>query len=67
MAILESACYSFKDVVQSNVYLSSMSFFDEFNSEYAKYFDGNFPARAIVGAELKTNAFLEVSVVAYKT
>ena len=65
-AILEAAGYSLKDVVQSTVYLSSMALFDEFNSEYAKYFDGEFPARATVGIELKANALIEVSVVAYK-
>jgi 2-iminobutanoate/2-iminopropanoate deaminase len=64
--ILEAAGYSLKDVVQSTVYLSSMALFDEFNSEYATYFDGEFPARATVGIELKANALIEVSVVAYK-
>ena len=65
-AILEAAGYSLKDIVQSNVYLSSMALFDEFNSEYAKYFEGEYPARATVGIELKPGALVEVSVVAYK-
>ena len=65
-AILEAADYSLKDIVQSNVYLSSMTSFEEFNNEYGKYFEGEFPARATVGAELKADAFVEVSVVAYK-
>ena len=65
-AVLEAAGYGLKDIVQSNVYLSSMGLFDEFNSEYAKYFAGEFPARATLGAELKGNALVEVSVVAYK-
>ena len=65
-AVLEAACYSFKDVVASNVYLSSMELFDEFNTEYAKYFDKEFPARTTVAAELKANALIEVSIVAYK-
>ncbi len=65
-AILEAAGYSLKDVVQSTVYLSSMSLFDEFNREYAKYFENDFPARATVGVELKSGALVEVSVVAYK-
>ena len=64
-AILEAAGYSLKDVVQSTVYLSSMGLFDEFNREYAKYFE-KFPARATVGIELKSGALAEVSVVAYK-
>ena len=64
--ILEAAGFSLSDVVQSTVYLSSMGLFDEFNREYAKYFKETFPARATVGIELKPNALVEVSVVAYK-
>lgn len=64
--ILEAAGYSLKDIVQSTVYLSSLSLFEEFNREYAKYFESDFPARATVGAELKSGALVEVSVVAYK-
>ena len=65
-AILETAGYGLKDIVLSNVYLSSMALFDEFNNAYAKYFDSEFPARATVGIELKADALVEVSVVAYK-
>jgi 2-iminobutanoate/2-iminopropanoate deaminase len=65
-AILEAAGYSLKDVVHSTVYLASMDLFDEFNREYAKYFEGDYPARATVGCELKTGALIEVSVVACK-
>ena len=63
-AILEAAGYNLKDVVQSTVYLSSMSLFEEFNREYAKYFEDEFPARATVGIELKSGALVEVSVIA---
>jgi len=48
------------------VYLSSMKLFSEFNSEYAKYFKKEFPARATVGIELMPEALVEISVVAYK-
>ena len=65
-AILEAADFSLKDVVQSTVYLASMGLFEEFNREYAKYFEVDFPSRATVGAQLKAGALLEVSVVAYK-
>ncbi len=65
-AILAAAGYCLKDIAQSDVYLSSMSLFNEFNLEYAKYFDGEFPARATVAVELKANALIEISVVAYK-
>jgi 2-iminobutanoate/2-iminopropanoate deaminase len=65
-AILEAVGCNLKDVVQSIVYLSSMSLFEEFNVEYAKFFEGDFPARATVGVELKSGVLVEVSVVAYK-
>jgi len=65
-SILEAAGYSLKDVVQSTVYLSSMSLFEEFNWEYSKYFEKYYPTRVTVGAELKSDALVEVSVIAYK-
>ncbi len=65
-SILEAAGYSLKGVVQTNVYLSSMSLFEEFNREYAKCFESDYPARVTVGIELKSGALVEVSVVAYK-
>jgi len=65
-AILQAAGYSFSDVIQSNVYLSSMKLFSEFNSEYAKYFGKEFPTRATVGIDLMPGALVEISVVAYK-
>jgi 2-iminobutanoate/2-iminopropanoate deaminase len=64
--ILQAAGYSLSDVIQSNVYLSSMKLFSEFNSEYAKYFGKEFPTRATVGIELMPGALVEISVVAYK-
>ena len=65
-AVLQAAGYNLSDVVQSNVYLSSMALFSEFNNEYAKYFAKVFPTRATVGIELMPSALLEISVVAYK-
>jgi 2-iminobutanoate/2-iminopropanoate deaminase len=65
-AILNAAGYGLEDVVQTNVYLSSMSLFKEFNSEYSKHFDKNFPARVTVGTELLQGALIEISAIAYK-
>jgi 2-iminobutanoate/2-iminopropanoate deaminase len=65
-AVLEAAGYRLKDIVQSTVYLSSMSLFENFNREYSKFLDSEFPARATVGAELKAGALVEVSIIAYK-
>ena len=65
-AILQAAGYNFSDVVQTNVYLSSMVLFSDFNSVYAKYFDKDFPARATIGTQLVAGALIEISMVAYK-
>lgn len=65
-AILVAAGYSFGDIVQTNVYLSAMTSFKEFNAEYAKHFGKAFPARATVGAELVQSALVEISAIAYK-
>ena len=65
-AILAAAQYNLKDIVQTTVYLSSMTLFEGFNHEYAKYFQTDYPARATVACELKAGALVEVSVVAYK-
>ena len=65
-AILQAADCSLNDVVQANVYLSSMALFNEFNKEYAKYFDKEFPTRATVGIELIPGALVEISMIAYK-
>jgi endoribonuclease L-PSP, putative len=65
-AILSAANFGLKDVVQTTVYLSSMTLFGDFNREYAKYFPEVPPARSTVACELKAGALVEVSVVAYK-
>jgi 2-iminobutanoate/2-iminopropanoate deaminase len=65
-AILQAASYNLSDVIQSNVYLSSMTLFSEFNSLYSEYFEKDFPTRATVGVELMPSALVEISVVAYK-
>ena len=65
-AILETSGYNLSEVIQCNVYLSSMASFEKFNDEYANFFGKEFPARATVGIELKPGALIEISVVAYK-
>jgi len=65
-AILNAAGLSMQNIIQATVYLSSMDLFDEFNKEYAKSFEKEFPARATIGAELRGNALVEISVVAFK-
>ena len=63
--ILDAESYSLRDVVQSSVYLSSMILFNEFNSEYGKYFDKIFSSRAIADVEPMGDALMETSVIAY--
>ena len=65
-AILTAANYNLFDIVQANVYLSSMTLFSQFNSTYATYFRKDFPARATVGIELTSDALVEISIIAYK-
>jgi 2-iminobutanoate/2-iminopropanoate deaminase len=65
-SILQTAGYGLSDVVQANVYLSSMMLFNDFNFEYAKYFEKEPPARVTAGVELMPNALVEISVTAFK-
>ena len=65
-AILQTANYNLSDIVQANVYLSSMQLFTEFNSVYATYFDKDFPARVTVEAKLPQSALVEISAIANK-
>jgi len=65
-AVLEAADCTMKDIVSTTAYLSSMALFDKFNTEYAKFFEGEFPARTTVACELKSGALVEVSIIAYK-
>jgi 2-iminobutanoate/2-iminopropanoate deaminase len=64
--LLKAEDYTLTDVVQTNIYLSSMQLFSEFNSVYATFFEKDFPARATVGVELMPGALVEISAVAYK-
>ena len=64
-AILEAENYSLNEVVQTNVYLSSMKQFNDFNHEYGKHFGKEPPARVTVGVELGLGALVEISVIAY--
>jgi 2-iminobutanoate/2-iminopropanoate deaminase len=65
-AILQAANFSLKDVVQTTVYLASMTLFNDFNCEYAKHFPEAPPARSTVACQLKEGALVEISAVAYK-
>ncbi len=65
-AILEAENYTLADIIQTTVYLASMSKFEDFNTIYAKYFEKDYPARATVGITLMPNALVEISAIAYR-
>jgi 2-iminobutanoate/2-iminopropanoate deaminase len=64
-AILQEAGMNFSHIVKTTIFLSDMALFSQVNEIYAKYFDGNFPARETVAVKgLPKNANVEVSIVA---
>ncbi len=65
-AILREADFVLEDVIQTNVYLSSMALYSDFNNQYSEYFRKDFPARVAVEARLPLGALVEISAVAYK-
>ncbi len=65
-AIIAASGYTLNDIVQTNVYLSSMELFGDFNEAYANFFEKDSPARVTVGASLVPGALVEISAVAYR-
>ncbi|OWF43057.1 ribonuclease UK114-like [Mizuhopecten yessoensis] len=64
-AILEAAGASFDNVVKATVMLEDINDFAAVNTEYAKNFSGNFPARALVQvAALPRGAKVEIEAIA---
>lgn len=66
-ATLEAGGYTPADVVDSLVYLTDLSKFQEMNAEYRPFFVKEFPARATVGTGLVSpGAVVEIMVTAVK-
>lgn len=66
-ATLEAGGYTPADVVDSLVYLTDLSKFQEMNAEYRPFFGKDFPARATVGTGLVSpGAVVEIMVTAVK-
>ena len=66
-ATLEAGGYTPADVVDSLVYLTDLSKFQEMNGEYRPFFGKDFPARATVGSGLVApGAVVEIMMVAVK-
>jgi 2-iminobutanoate/2-iminopropanoate deaminase len=64
-AILQEAGMDFSNIVKTTIFLSDMDLFGRVNEIYAKYFEGNFPARETVAVKgLPKNANVEISVIA---
>lgn len=64
-AILADAGMDFSNIVKTTIFLSDMELFSQVNEIYAKYFDGDFPARETVAVKgLPKNAHVEISVIA---
>lgn len=63
--ILAAAGMDFSNIVKTTIFLSDMELFSQVNEIYAKYFDGDFPARETVAVKgLPKNANVEISVIA---
>lgn len=66
-AILAEAEIDFSRVVKTTIFLSDMSLFSAVNEVYAKYFNGDFPARETVAVKgLPRNVNVEISMTALK-
>ena len=64
-AILESAGYTFKDVIKSTCLLSDMDNFVAMNEVYAKYYPNDPPARAAYGVvKLPLGVMVEIETIA---
>ena len=64
-AILQQAGMDFGNIVKTTIFLSDMGLFSQVNEIYAKYFEGNFPARETVAVKgLPKNANVEISFIA---
>ena len=66
-AILRAANLSMDNIVNTTIYIKDLSGFPKVNEVYGKYFTGNFPARATVGADnLPGGAGVEIAVIAVR-
>ena len=64
-SILSEAGMDFGNIVKTTIFLSDMELFSQVNEIYAKYFEGDFPARETIAVKgLPRNANIEISVIA---
>ena len=66
-AILAASGLTFADVVQTRIYVTSMTDFTAVNRIYRSYFSDTFPARSTVQvAGLPKDALVEIEMIAEK-
>ncbi|MEQ8968323.1 MAG: RidA family protein [Azospirillaceae bacterium] len=65
-AILKQAGCTMADVIKCTAWLDDPRDFAAFNRTYARWFEGDPPARSAVRAELMIDAKVEVEAIAYK-
>jgi 2-iminobutanoate/2-iminopropanoate deaminase len=63
--VLEASGATLHDVVQVIVHLRRIDDRDAFNGIWAEFFEAPYPARTIVGAELRGSMLVEVTATAY--
>lgn len=64
-AVLAADGMNFGNIVKTTIFLSDMELFSSVNEIYAKYFEGDFPARETIAVKgLPKNVNVEISVIA---
>ncbi len=67
-AVLESAGYTLKDVVQCQVFVSDMNNYPSFNKIYKEYFTEDFPARAVLEvSSIPADGLIEIMMTAVRS
>ena len=67
-AIIEAAGFAMGDVVQCQVFVKDINEYPKFNAIYSEYFQGDFPARAVLEvARIPKDGLIEIMMVAAKT
>ena len=67
-AVLEAAGFSFNEVVSTQVFLSDLNHYGAMNEIYAKYFQNDPPARAVVQvARVPKDALVEIMMTAVQS
>ena len=66
--VLAEAGLTTANIVKTTVFLADMSLFAEMNAVYAKYFEGDFPARSAVAVKaLPKGALVEIESIAVRS